>query len=89
MGEGGGRENSIIEKNAKRKNINGVKGHLNICRNVEGGTPPPPPPPTSTAMNQRVRHFYLELQCTFRTQNTLYVISIYNFVSTGTFFLQV
>ena len=29
-------KNSIMEKNAKRKNTNGVKGHLNICRNVGG-----------------------------------------------------
>ena len=51
MGVGVGK-NSIMEKNAKRKNTNGVKGHLNICRNVGGNAPhaPPPPPATSTAM---------------------------------------
>ena len=54
MGGGGIGKNSIMEKNVKRKNTNGVKGHLNICRNVGGAMPPmpppPPPPPTSTAM---------------------------------------
>ena len=30
-------KNSIMEKNAKRKNTNGVKGHLKNCRNVGGG----------------------------------------------------
>ena len=45
-------KNSIMEKNAKRKNTNGVKGHLNICRNVGGGGGGCPP--TSTAMKDKI-----------------------------------
>ena len=44
MGVGVGK-NSIMEKNAKRKNTNGVKGHLNICRNVGEGDAPHAPSP--------------------------------------------